>query len=61
MTLKHNQHGVSSHSSKVTIGASEFGENKPQTKSIKQNTTTHLSQMEDASWHRSKSARFQQN
>ena len=61
MTLKHNQHGISSHSSKVTIGASEFVENKQQRKSIKQNKATHLSLMEDAAWHRSKSARFQQN
>lgn len=62
MTLKHNRYRVPPYViSNANTEASKFVEDKRRVVEIEQNTPINSSQMEDAAWHRSKSARFQQN
>lgn len=61
MTQKHDQYSVPPHISNATTGVRKIAVNKQRAMLIKQEATLNSSQMEDAAWHRSKSARFQQN
>lgn len=61
MTLKHKPQSISFQLRQGNCEAFRMTNNRQLSQKTEPNKITDLNQVEDAAWHRSKSARFQQN
>ena len=61
MTFKHKPHSISSQPRQSNFEVPRFTNNRQLTQKTESNKITDLNQLEDAAWHRSRYARFQQN